>query len=95
MSWLRRGCVLRVAELSEELFFVHDRVDAALADDAGLGHLLHGEQFALFALLDLPHLAEAATTNHILEVEVVLVNGCKRGDVRCTYPGESLSRLRP
>lgn len=75
-----------MVELCEEFLFVHDGVDTALADDARLGHFFHGEQFALFALLDLPHLAKAATPNHILEMEVVLVNCCRLSEGEARLP---------
>ena len=60
-------------ELAEELFLIHDRVYTALANDSSLSHLLHGIQFFVFAMLDLPNFTETASTDHILPIEVILV----------------------
>ena len=64
---------LRMIELAEELFLVHDWVDTAFTNDSSLGHLLHGIQFFVFAMLDLPNFTETASTDHILPIEVILV----------------------
>jgi len=64
---------LRVMKLAQEFFLIHDRVDAALGYDSRLGHLLHGVEGLFFSELYSPHLAEAATPDHILKVKVVLV----------------------
>ena len=61
-------------ELTEEFLLVHNRVNAALGDDAGLGHLFHGEQLLFFLQVDSPDLAETAPTDDVLEVEVVPVD---------------------
>jgi hypothetical protein len=70
------GHYLLVVQLAQELLLVHHRVDAPLRDDAGLSHLFHREELLLLAQLDFPDLAEAATADYILEVEVVLVDLC-------------------
>lgn len=73
------GCAdLRVLELLEELLFVHDRVDTAFRNNSSLLHFLHRVEFALFLLLHLPDLAEAAAADDVLELEVVLGNGYSR-----------------
>ena len=64
-----------VFELGEELAFVHDGVDGALGDDAGLAHFLHGVELLGFLLFDLPDLAEAAAPDDVVEEEVVLGDG--------------------
>ena len=61
-------------QLTEELLLIHNGVDTAFGDDASFGHLLHSVKFLLLAQLDFPDFAEAATTDHIEEVEVVLVD---------------------
>ena len=63
-----------MVELAEEFLLIHDRVDTALGDDSRLGHLLHCEELFLFLLLDFPHFAETASSNHILECKVVLID---------------------
>ena len=64
---------LRVVQLTEELLLVHHRVDRAFSNNTRLQHLFHGEQLlgSTAALLNLPDLAEATATNHILEVKVI------------------------
>ena len=72
---------LRMVKLAEELFLVHDRVDTALGDNAGLGHLLHGEQLLFFLEVDSPNFAETAPSDDVLEVEMVLVDFYKRNKI--------------
>ena len=61
-------------ELAEELLLVHDRVDTALGNDAGLGHLFHGVQSFFLFELDFPDFAETASSNDILECKVVFID---------------------
>ncbi len=60
-------------ELTEELFLIHDRVDAAFANDSSLGHLLHSVQLLVLAVFDFPNFTETAPTDHILPIKVILV----------------------
>ena len=87
---------LRVFELGEELAFVHDGVDGALGDDAGLEHLFHGEELAGFLVFYFPDLAEAALADDVVELEDVLVDGWIReaahlGSSHSPFPTESYS----
>lgn len=65
---------LRVIELTEELFLVHDGVDWAFRDDASLCHLFHRKKFLFFAELYSPHFAKAASSNDKLQIEVVPID---------------------
>lgn len=65
---------LRVGQLRQELFFVHDGINGALGDNPRLGHLLHSEELSLLSLFYFPNLAKATAANHVLEVKVVFVN---------------------
>lgn len=56
---------LRVIEAAEDLLLVHDRLDAALCDNASLGHLLHRVMLLSLLALDSPHLAEASLSDAI------------------------------
>lgn len=60
-------------KLAQEFFLIHNRVDAALGYNSCLGHFFHGIEGLFFSHLDTPHLAKAASADHILKVEVVLV----------------------
>lgn len=62
-------------ELCEELLLVHHRVHTPLLDDATLVHLLHRVELLFFLLLHLPNLAEATSTDHVVEHKVILI-GC-------------------
>ena len=61
-------------QLDQEFFFIHDWVDASFANDAGFGHLFHGVEFALLAMFNFPHFAEATPPNHILEMEMSFIH---------------------
>ncbi len=65
-------------KLSEEFLLVHDRIHASFLNDAALVHLLHGIKFFLLFFLDLPDLAEATATNHIMKHKVILVHSYKK-----------------
>lgn len=59
-----------VVELRKNFPFVHDGVDAFLADDSSFAHLFHGiEQLSLLAL-HLPNLSKAALTYAVVVLEV-------------------------
>ena len=79
-------------EIGQELLFVHDWVDGALADDAGFGHFLEGEGRLGLGGLDAPDLAEAAAPDHALEVETLLRNSYthKEGE---TWAGRAWSAV--
>lgn len=49
-------------------------MDALLAYDLGLMHLLHSVNFLVFLGLDAPHLTESTLANYILTVEVLSVD---------------------
>ena len=65
----------RMFELREELSLIHDGVDTSFLDDPGFGHLFHGVEFLVLLLFDLPDFAESATSDYIVEEEVVLGDG--------------------
>lgn len=65
-----------VVELCEDLPLIHDRLDAALSDDSGLRHLLHGVVLLCLLPFDLPDLSEAAFSDAIHIVEVGLSKSC-------------------
>lgn len=59
----------RTVQLREDLALVHDRLDAALGEDARLAHFLHGVVGLELLALDLPHLAEAALADAVQVLE--------------------------
>ena len=63
-----------MVELAEEFLLVHDRVDTALGDDPRLGHFFHRVELLLLRLLNFPYFTETASSNHILECEVILIH---------------------
>ena len=63
-----------MVELAEEFLLVHDRVDTALGDDSRFGHFFHREKLLLLRLLYFPYFTETASSNHILECEVILIH---------------------
>ena len=60
-------------ELSEEFFLIHDRGDTPLLDDSAFVHFLHGEELLFFLPFDFPHLAKAASADHVVKLEVAFV----------------------
>lgn len=76
---------LRMMELTEEFLLVHNRIDTAFGDDAGLGHLFHGEQLLFFLQVDSPDLAETASADDVLEVEVILVDFYEQTKLKCAH----------
>ena len=62
----------RVVQLSQDLSFVHNRLDATLCNDSGFGHLLHSVLLLGFLPVNLPNLTEASLTHAILIIEVIL-----------------------
>lgn len=49
-------------------------MDALLADDLCLMHLLHRVYFLVFLGLDTPHLTESTLADHILAIEVLAID---------------------
>ena len=62
-----------VIQLAEELLLVHDGVNAALRDNSGFRHLLHRKKLLLFSEDDFPNFAETASSNDMLEFEVIFI----------------------
>ena len=62
----------RVVQLSEDLAFVHDRLNRPLGNDASLRHFLHSIWLLGLLALHLPHLAKATLADAVHVVEVGL-----------------------
>ena len=67
---------LRMMKLTQELLLVHDGVDRALRDDSRLRHFFHSEKLLFLPELHFPDFSEAASSDHVFEIKVVLIALC-------------------
>ena len=65
-----------MVELAQELFLVHDRVHGALRDYTSLRHFFHSEKLLFLSEFNFPDFAEAAPSDDVLKIEVVLIDLC-------------------
>ena len=67
----------RVFQLSQQLFFIHDRIHRLFLNDPTLRHFFHSISCFEFFALYLPDFAEATLADHRVELEMGLVDGYK------------------